>query len=43
MKMTYVEENGDKKLNIKASNREMKSLSEVINMIYTLIGLCDRL
>ena len=43
MKVNYIEENGVKKLNIKASNREMKSLSEVINTIYTLIGLGERL
>ena len=43
MKINYIEENGDKKMNIKASNREMKSLSEVVNVVYTLIALCDRL
>lgn len=43
MKINYIEENGDKKMTIKASNREMKSLSEVVNVVYTLIGLCDRL
>lgn len=43
MKINYIEENGDKKMTIKASNREMKSLSEVVDAVYGLVNLCDRI